>query len=256
MAEIEVEVKDTVAQLTISNPKKKNAIDQKGWGLLKNAVEDLSADSKVRCIIVTGAAEDFGSGADLSDPTIIGMNGLYRMREIGDALIALKRIGKPTIAKVKGVCVGASMGIAMACDLIVAAKNSRFSQIFIKRALAVDGASSYSLPRLVGLQKAKELAFFGEFISADDALNIGLICRVIEDKELDAFVWDWAEKLSKMPTVALSLTKSLLDNSFSETFEQAVENEARAQAGVFATNDVKEAMLAFAEKREPNYKGN
>lgn len=246
---------EAIAEILIDNQSKKNAITQQMWTQLGEICEKIQSDDSIRVVIVAGKGGDFSSGADLSDPSIIGMNGLLRMRHLGANLIKLKRLSKPTIAKVKGVCVGAGLGMALACDLVVAAKNSRFSEIFSLRGLALDGGNSWHLPKFVGLQKAKELAFFGGFISGEEACQIGLAIRAIDESEIDDFVLTWARELAKKPTVALSLSKALLDESYSVGYEEAIENEARSQAGIFATEDAKEAILAFTQKREPNFKG-
>jgi 2-(1,2-epoxy-1,2-dihydrophenyl)acetyl-CoA isomerase len=246
---------ESIAEIIIDNPAKKNAINEQMWTRLGDICNELEKNQDIRVVIVSGKGSDFSSGADLSDPSIVGMNGLYRMRHLGRNLIKLKRLPKPTIAKVKGVCVGAGLGLALACDLVVCSETARFSEIFALRGLALDGGNSWHLPRLVGLQKAKELAFFGNFISGLEACEIGLAVRALKEDQLDEFVLNWARELAKKPTVALSLTKALLDESSLVSFEDAVENEARSQAGVFATEDAKEAIAAFIQKREPNFKG-
>jgi 2-(1,2-epoxy-1,2-dihydrophenyl)acetyl-CoA isomerase len=177
------------------------------------------------------------------------------MRALGDVALRLHRFPKPTIAKVGGVAAGAGMSLAIGCDLVVASESARFSQIFSKRGLSVDFGASWLLPRLIGLHRAKELAFFADILSSAEAAEFGLVNRVVPDDELDAFVDGWARRLAEGPPIALSLTKGMLNNSLMVSMEQALEDEARSQAVNFASKDTREALNAFAEKRSPIFKG-
>jgi enoyl-CoA hydratase/carnithine racemase len=169
--------------------------------------------------------------------------------------LALHQVTKPTIAKVDGHAVGAGLSLALGCDLIVCSDRAKLSMIFARRGLSLDNGASWLLPRLVGMAKAKEIALFGGMWSGEEALELGLINRVLPLAELDAFVDDWAAKLAAGPPLALSMTKTLLHASSQASMEQAVENEARCQAVNFASKDTAEALAAFAEKREPRYIG-
>jgi 2-(1,2-epoxy-1,2-dihydrophenyl)acetyl-CoA isomerase len=169
--------------------------------------------------------------------------------------LALHRLPKPTIAKVRGVAAGAGCNMALGCDLIVASDNARFTEIFTKRGLSVDFGGSWVLPRLVGLHKAKELVYFADIISAADAEALGLVNKVVPDDELDAAVDEWAQRLAAGPPIALGLTKQLMNNSFAVGMEQALDNEGRVQAVNFGTEDFREAVVAFIEKRDPNFQG-
>jgi len=147
------------------------------------------------------------------------------------------------------------MSLALGCDLTVASDNARFSEIFAKRGLSVDGGSSWLLPRLVGMHKAMELAYFAEILSAEEAAGFGLVNRVLPDDELDGFVDGWARRLAAGPPLALSMTKSLLHNAMAVDMAQALEDEARCQTINFASEDTAEAMRAFRDKREPTFRG-
>jgi 2-(1,2-epoxy-1,2-dihydrophenyl)acetyl-CoA isomerase len=177
------------------------------------------------------------------------------MRNITDVAMALARIPQPTIAKIRGVAVGAGCNMALMCDLVVCSDTARFSEIFAKRGLSVDFGGTWVLPRRVGLHKAKELALFGDIISAQEAELIGLVNHVEQEAELDAFVDNWAAKLAAGPPIALAQTKRMLNNSMNVTLEQALEDEGNAQALNFGTKDTIEAMSAFAEKRAPRFIG-
>src|SRR5205823_13427233 len=180
---------------------------------------------------------------------------LARLHWVADIALALHRIPKPVIAKVNGVAVGAGLNLALGCDLIVAADNARFSEIFARRGLTIDFGGSWLLPRLVGMHRAKELAFFADIISAKEAAEMGLVNRVVPSSQLDAFVADWAERLAAGPPLALSMTKRLLTNSFSMSMDEALEAEGLAQTVNSGTEDTPEAIRAFLEKREPKFKG-
>ncbi|MCL4434775.1 MAG: enoyl-CoA hydratase-related protein [Actinobacteria bacterium] len=180
---------------------------------------------------------------------------LYGLRYLAEAALALHRLPIPTIAKVEGIAAGAGLSLALACDLVVASEGARFSEIFPRRGLSLDGGSSWLLPRLVGLHKAKELAFFGDILSARDALDIGLVNRVVPSDDLDDFVDNWAQRLASGPTLAISMTKTMLNAAFNASFDETVENEIRAQALNFKGYDTLEAMGAFLQRREPHFRG-
>jgi enoyl-CoA hydratase/carnithine racemase len=248
-----------VASVTLNRPERKNAANGLMWQELLEVFHEVSHNRGDRVLVVTGAGGAFCSGADIADPS--GVSGdpadphLVRMRFLGEVMLALHEIPKPTIAKVRGIAAGAGVSLALGCDLTVASQTARFSEIFAKRGLSVDGGSSWLLPRLVGLHKAKELAYFAEILSAEDASSLGLVNRVVPDEELDAMVDDWARKLAQGPPIALSMTKKLLNSGLDVTMAQALEDEARAQTVNFSTEDTAEAMRAFAEKRDPRFSG-
>lgn len=254
-----VERAEGIVTVTLNRPERKNAGNGLMWQELIDMVGEVARRREDRVVVLTGAGGAFCSGADIADPS--GVSGdpadphLVRMRFFGQVMLALHRLPKPTIAKVRGIAAGAGMSLALACDLTVASDNARFSEIFAKRGLSVDGGSSWLLPRLIGLHKAKELAYFADILSAQEAADVGLVNRVVPDAELDAFVGEWARRLAAGPPIALSMTKALLDNAMSVTMAQALEDEARCQTVNFFTEDTTEAMRAFAEKREPNFKG-
>ncbi len=252
---IEVVRADGVVELTLARPHRKNALDGTMRDELMVVLDELAPSSEDRVLVVPGAGGDFCSGADLVDGAADSRHGLARMRRINQVCLALHRLPPPTIAKVRGVAVGAGMNLALGCDLVVAAEDARFSQIFARRGLSVDFGGSWFLPRRIGLHRAKELALLAEIIDAATAAELGVVNRVVPATELDAFVADWAGRLSTGPPIALSLTKAMLDNAFEVTLEQALEDEARAQTVNFATDDTTEAFAAFVEKRTPSFRG-
>jgi len=250
-----VERRDHVVTVTLNRPDKKNAVNGPMWQELLTVFGEVSRSSDDRVLVITGAGDAFCSGADLSGFSAASPSQLSFMRGVGEVCKALHDIPKPTIAKVGGVAAGAGCNLALGCDLIVASEDARFSEIFARRGLSLDFGGSWLLPRLVGLHKAKELALLAEVISAKEAAEIGIVNRVVPAAELDAFVAGWAAKLAAGPPIALSLTKSMLNNSMGVSFAQAVEDEARSQTVNFGTGDLAEALEAFAHKREPRFEG-
>jgi 2-(1,2-epoxy-1,2-dihydrophenyl)acetyl-CoA isomerase len=259
---------NSVVTVTINQPDKKNAINSAMWDGLAEIFREIASRADDRVVVVTGAGNDFCSGADLSGRGSAGAKGaagsageqnqvhhLAAMRRVNDACIALQRLPQPTIAKVRGVAVGAGCNLALGCDLVVASSTARFSEIFARRGLSLDFGGSWLLPRRIGMHRAKELALLAEIIGANDALEMGLINRVLPDNEVDAFVDNWAHKLAAGPPIALAQTKRLLNNSLNVTLEEALDDEAAAQTINFATSDTAEAMRAFIEKREPKFTG-
>lgn len=248
-----------VVTVTLNRPERKNAGNGQMWRELLDTFGEVAHRRDDRVLVITGAGGAFCSGADIADPA--GVSGdpadphLVRMRFFGDAMLSLHRVPQPTIAKVGGVAAGAGCSLAFQCDLIVASESARFSEIFSRRGLSVDGGSSWLLPRMIGLHRAKEVAYFADILSAAEAAEFGLVNRVVPDAELDAFVEDWAGRLAAGPPLALSMTKRLLNSGSVVSMAQALEDEARAQTVNFQSADTAEAMRAFAEKRQPRFEG-
>lgn len=238
------------------------------WDELRQTWSDIAIDPSVRCVVMTGAGDGFCSGADLGggeeaedqpDKASVGSqprrHQLQEMNMIHQTVHALYSIMVPVIAKVNGVAAGAGMNMALACDLIVASDKARFSEIFARRGLTVDFGGTWILPRLIGLHKAKELAFFADIISADQALEFGIVNKVVPHGELDATVDEWADRIAAGPPLALAMTKKLLTLNATADFSSALEAEGMAQTVNFGTSDTREAVRAFVEKREPRFEG-
>lgn len=246
-----------VVTITLNRPEKKNALNGTMWDELLATFREVQDNPADRALVLTGAGGAFCSGADL---TTVGGSAVERhqlaaMRHVADVCLALHRLPQPTIAKVHGVAVGAGANLAFGCDLIVASDEARFAEIFARRGLSVDAGGTWLLPRLVGMHKAKELALFADIISAKEAEAMGLVNRVVPAGDLDRFVDDWARRLAGGPPIALRQTKQMLNNSFSLTLDQALEDEGWAQTVNFSTQDTVEAIKAFVEKRDPVFKG-
>jgi 2-(1,2-epoxy-1,2-dihydrophenyl)acetyl-CoA isomerase len=247
--------------VTLNRPRRKNAISTAMWNELDEVFARAEVDPAVRALVLTGAEGNFSAGADLSGEESNGLTGhgpqlvLHEMRIVGRIIGRLQRLPKPTIAAVDGVAVGVALGMALACDLVVATDRARFLEIFVKRGLALDGGTSWSLPRLVGTRRAKQMAFFGEPVDAATALEWGLVNEVVAPEELADVAETWGRKLASGPTTALSLVKTLIDAGAISTFEEAMEDEARAQHIVYTTKDMQEGISAYLERREPRFIG-
>jgi len=254
-----VERHEGVVTVTMNRPARKNAANGRMWRELVSTFEEVAADRDDRVMVLTGAGGAFCSGADLGDPSdVAGRPGdpyLVQMRALGDVALRLHRLPKPTIAKVGGIAAGAGMSMALGCDLVVASESARFSQIFARRGLSLDFGASWLLPRLIGLHRAKELAFFADIISAQQAAEFGVVNRVVPDDQLDEAVGQWATRLAAGPPLALSMTKTMLNNSLGLSMDQAIEEESRSQAANFGTADTMEAIAAFVQKRDPQFEG-
>ncbi len=246
-----------VRTLTINNPEHKNAIPTSEWPQLADHLESFEASNQ-RALIITGAGDDFCSGADLggSEFTDHTITARYAdMGVVGRAATALHRISKPTVAAVEGVAVGAGMNLALACDIVIASRTARFSEIFVKRGLTVDFGGTWLLPRLVGLAVARDLALTGRMVSGEEAATLGLVSRAVESEALQADAMEVATGLATGAPLAQRFIKTGLNRSLDLTFEQALAYEDQAQAICLSSEDVVEGVSAFLSKRDPDFKG-
>ena len=248
-----------IVTITMNRPHRKNAADATMWSELLRAFREIANSAEDRVLVLTGAGGDFCSGADVKPPLDSSAperpHQLAAMRHITDICLALNRLPQPAIAKVRGVAVGAGTNMALSCDLIVADETARFSEIFARRGLSIDFGGSFLLPRHVGMHRAKELALLADVIDAKEAEAIGLVNRIVPSGELDSFVAEWAARLAAGPPIALAMTKRLLNNSLNVTLEEALDDEGLSQTVNFGTADTAEAMQAFAERRDPVFRG-
>jgi 2-(1,2-epoxy-1,2-dihydrophenyl)acetyl-CoA isomerase len=255
-----VDLNDSIVEVTMNRPRVKNAADQTMWNELLDVGRRIEASAQVRAVVLTGAGGDFCSGADVSGmggggPSGERLHSLASMRHIAQICLTWFHLPQPTIAKVRGVAAGAGMNLALACDLLVAADGARFSEIFARRGLTIDFGGSFTLPRRVGMHRAKELVLLADIIDAQTAAEFGLVNRVVADAELDGFVANWATRLAAGPPIALAMSKRLLNNSLNATLEGALDEEGLSQTVNFSTADTREAVSAFIEKRSPLFRG-
>ena len=248
---------DAIRTVTMSNPGARNAVPATSWGEFTDAFVDFEASAQ-RVLVLRGDGGDFCAGADMHKPSTRSPSAAdtaARMRVITRAVTALHRLTKPTIAAVDGVAVGAGLNMAIGCDIVIATDSARFAEIFVKRGLTLDFGGTWLLPRLVGLQRARELALTGRIIGADEALEIGLITSVVAVEGLDTAVMSVADQLAAGAPLAQAMIKRALDRSSEMSFEQALAFEEHAQALLLASDDLQEGAAAFIEKREPEFKG-
>ena len=247
-----------VATITLNRPEKRNAISRVMFDELRNAFDRASGDEDVRCVVVTGAGGAFCSGADLSDPGNLvstSLEGKARMAMVHSVVRSFIECRKPTIAKVTGVAAGAGANLALGCDLIVASRAASFAELFVKRGLVVDFGGTWALSRILPLHKAKELAFLGETIPAEEADRLGMLNRLCDDSEIDSVVKDYAERLASLPPRTMELLKENFNRATERSLVENLDAESIGQTMAFSTEDMREAVVAWLEKREPRFTG-
>lgn len=260
--EVVVERDGGIVRVTLNRPERKNALTLAMVEELAGLLDETTRRRDDRVVVLAGAGDAFCSGADLTDPATVagaaadGPAGwLAHLRRMFALPLALHHCSKPTVAAVRGVAAGAGCNLALGCDLVVAADDARFCQIFVRRGLTVDFAGSWILPRLVGMARAKELALLGDMVPAARAEAIGLVHRVVPSGELERAVAEVAGRLAAGPPVALERIKDGLQRAASLTLAEAVELEALSQATCLSSADAAEGMRAFVERREPRFEG-
>jgi 2-(1,2-epoxy-1,2-dihydrophenyl)acetyl-CoA isomerase len=258
-----------VARLTLNRPDAANAITPDQRNRTIELLEGASNDLNVRVVVITAAGErHFCTGADLRVSTIpvnpgpadapakvLGDVGRNIKRGAQRLIGAIMDCEKPVIAAVNGTAAGIGAHIAFASDLVIAADNAKFIEVFVRRGITPDGGGAYMLPRLIGMQKAKELIFFGDDLRANEAERLGLVNKVVPQAELATAATEWAERLAESPTRALMLSKWLLNRSLDSNRLGAFEDEAWAQEMASYTQDFQEGVAAFKERREVQYRG-
>ena len=249
------EVADSVCRITLNRPEVYNALSPELLSELTEAIQEAGRDERVRVIVLTGSGEKaFCSGADLKIGIgkATGMGDVLRERYI-PLIMAMRYIPKPIIGRLNGVAVGAGASLALACDVLVAHSSASMAQLFIHIGLIPDAGSMYFLPRLVGPRKAFELATTGKTVPAAECLELGLVDEVADD--LDAAVDRWVSLYRQAPTLAVGSIKQLLNESFSSDLKTMLNQEAEAQDAIGRTQDAKEGISAFLQKRKPSFKG-
>lgn len=260
---IHVERDGHVATVTIDRPGSKNACTGDMWVALGAVFRELSY-SGPRAVVLTGAGGNFCTGADLGGTRESGGGGsapgpsgtmVDAMRVLGDVVLAIHQCPVPVVAKVDGLCVGAGLGLALAADLTWCADRARFSAIFAKRGLSLDFGTSWLLRQRIGVHKAKELAFTAQMVSGAEALELGFVNAVVPAGELDDAVEAVVDTIAAGPPIALSSTKRELDNASTLSLAQALEMESLAQSVNARTDDLREALVAYVERRPPTFTG-
>lgn len=260
MSEVTHTVDGQVSYITLNRPEVLNALTPVQRDLLVELLAQASADPDVRAVVLTGTGRGFCAGADLRGASGAGervAGDVARTLRLGAQrlIAAVLDCEKPVIAAVNGTAAGLGAHLAFACDLVLAAESAKFIEVFVRRGLVPDGGGAYLLPRLIGPQRAKELMFFGEALTAREAERLGLVNRVLEDEELTKTAREWAGRLATGPTRALALTKQLVNASLDSDRATAFAAEAAAQEINMTTEDAQEGVASFVERRSPEYRG-
>jgi 2-(1,2-epoxy-1,2-dihydrophenyl)acetyl-CoA isomerase len=260
-------VAEGVLWLTIDRPHVANALSPDNRAELVRLLSDAEDDVTVRCVVITGTGNAFCTGADLRSsagppprppdaPEKIAGDVARNIRRNAQRLIStILELEKPVIAAVNGTAAGLGLHLAVACDLVVATEDARFIEVFVRRALVPDGGGAYLLPRLVGLQRAKEMMLLGDDVSAQRAYEMGMVNRVVARDRLLPVTEELAARLAAGPTRAIALMKWLANRSFDTDRQTAFENESYAQDINMTTEDGNEGVQSFLERRPPRYRG-
>lgn len=257
MSSILSETVGGVRVLRLNRPDKFNSFNREMAILLQNELDAAEADETIRAILLTGEGKAFCAGQDLSeaiDPAGPGITAIVR-EHYNPILSRIRAIEKPVVAAVNGVAAGAGANIALACDVVVAAASSSFIQAFSKIGLVPDSGGTFFLPRLIGFQRASALMLLGDKVAASDALQMGMVYKVVQDELLKEESMKIATVLSEMPTKGIGYTKKLLNESMSNSFLHQLEMEGEYQTLAGNSYDYKEGVNAFLEKRKPVFKG-
>jgi len=255
------EVKDGIATLTLNRPERLNALGDSLRDDLHDAIVRSSVDPDVRVIVVTGAGKGFCAGGDVKAMNENREAGRERpvLEKVAPSrdrtLLAMQDAPQPIIAAVNGAAAGAGMNLALACDIRIASTAARFAQAFVRRGLHPDWGGTYFLPRIVGMAKAAEMIFTGDLIDADEALRLGIVSRVVPPEELMPAVHELARKIATGPPVAIRLARRALYHNAECDLRQALEFETFAQNVCQETEDAREGIRAFVEKRAPVFRG-
>lgn len=258
-----VEKRDGIATLVMNRPDIRNALSLEMQEAILVALKDIELDPDIRCVVFQGAGEHFMAGGDITSFMDIVDKPADERRQtfegmvhvLNPLLLTLRRMSKPTIASVRGGAAGFGLCLVMACDLAIAADDAFFTLAYINIGATPDGSGTYMLPRIVGMKKAMEIALLGDRIGAAEACDLGLINRVVPAGDLVAETDKLATRLANGPTVALGLTKQLLNASLANSHEAQLAEEARGFAACAATDDWVEGITAFLDKRRPVFTG-
>ena len=256
-------VENHVGWIRLNRPEARNAMNAEMRQAYLDALARCADDAEVRAVVLTATGKGFCTGADLSGSrAATGTAGPPHPGATRDAMRPSQRViralwdlEKPIVAAVNGVAAGLGAHLAYACDLVLAADDARFIEVFVRRGIALDAGGAFLLPRHVGLHKAKELVFFGDDLSASDAERLGLVNKVVPAAALEQTAREWAEKLAAGPTFAIGLSKRLLNRSLQSDLDTCFAEEAFTQALTANSEDMREGIRSFMEKRPPAFTG-
>lgn len=257
MSSILFEIKDSIAFITLNRPDKFNSFNREMALLLQNRLDECASLQEVRCVYITGNGKAFCAGQDISE--LVGEHKMELAQILSEhynpIVTRIRNLPKPVIAAVNGVAAGAGANIALCCDIVVAAESASFIQAFSKIGLIPDSGGTFTLPRLIGWQKASALMMTGDKVSANEADRLGMIYKVYADVVFEEESKKIAQTIGQMPTKGLAYTKHVLNASFSNTWQEQLQLEDQFQQKAANTDDYQEGINAFLEKRKAAFTG-
>ena len=257
MSSILFEIKNAVAYLTLNRPEKFNSFNREMALLMQAHLDECASVPDIRCVYISGAGKAFSAGQDISELT--GENKMEIKQILSEhynpIVQRIRNLPKPVVCAVNGVAAGAGANIALCCDIVVAAQSATFIQAFSKIGLIPDSGGTFTLPRLIGWQKASALMMTGDKVNAADAEKMGMLYKVFADENFEVESKKIAITLSQMPTTGLAFTKHALNNSFTNSWQEQLLLEDEYQQKASGTYDYNEGINAFLEKRHPLFKG-
>jgi 2-(1,2-epoxy-1,2-dihydrophenyl)acetyl-CoA isomerase len=257
MSSILLEIQNSIAFITLNRPEKFNAFNREMALLLQEKLDECENNHEIRCVYITGSGKAFCAGQDLGEITAANGPGMGEILSLqyNPIVKKIRNLSKPVVAAVNGVAAGAGANIALCCDIVIASQSASFIQAFSKIGLIPDSSGTFFLPRLIGMQKAGAFMMLGDKIPADEAERIGMIYKVFAEDIFFTEAQKIAAVLAELPTKGLAFTKQALNRSLEQNLEQQLQTEDELQQKAALTQDFKEGVAAFLEKRKPKFSG-